>query len=303
MNKKTLHFIIGLTFLFNATHAQDFKKEFDNLFQKQDTLAQQLLLEKWEKVAPNDAELFVSNFNFYANKSRKEVIALGQDPQGDTVFQLMDQDSTKTDPVGFIYGEAYYDQQVVQKAFEWIRKGVKTHPNRLDMRFGEIYLYGELEDYSSFTTAIIETLDYSNKNQNKWIWSNNKPLDDAKDFMLGSIQSYQLQLYNTENNDLLNNMKQIATAVLKYYPDNIESLSNISIVFMIQKEYDKALESLLKAEKLNSNDPIVLSNIAHAYKLKNDTASAIKYYKKTIELGDEQMQEFAKRQIDLLQNK
>lgn len=303
MNRKILLLVFGLTLLFNAAHAQDFKKEFDDLFRKQDTLAQQLLLEKWEKVAPTDPELFVSNFNFYANKSRKEVVALGQDPKGDDVFELMDQDSTKTDPVGFLYGETYYDQQVVPKAFEWIRKGVKTHPNRLDMRFGEIYLYGELEDYSSFTTAIIETLNYSNTNQNKWSWSNNKPLEDAKDFMLGSIQSYQLQLYNTENDDLLNNMKQIATAVLKYYPDNIESLSNISIVFMIQKEYDKALESLLKAEKLNPNDPIVLSNIAHAYKLKNDTSNAIKYYEKTIELGDEQIQEFARRQIDLLKKK
>mgnify|MGYP003380295723 CR=1 FL=1 len=69
--------------------------------------------------------------------------------------------------------------------------------------------------------------------------------------------------YNTENDDLLDNMKRIAETVLKYYPDHIESLSNLSIVFMLQKQYDKALEPLLKAEKLNPKDYIVSVSYTH----------------------------------------
>jgi Tfp pilus assembly protein PilF len=98
-------------------------------------------------------------------------------------------------------------------------------------------------------------------------------------------------------------MKRIAEAVLKYYPEHIESLSNISIVFMLQKQYDKALDTLLKAEKLNPKDCIVLNNIAQTYKLKGDTINAIKYYKLTIQYGDDKAKNYANGQIEELLKK
>jgi len=98
-------------------------------------------------------------------------------------------------------------------------------------------------------------------------------------------------------------MKRIAETVLKYYPDHVESLSNLSIVFMLQKQYDMALEQLKKAEKLNQKDYIVLSNIAQAYKLKGNKKSAIKYYELTIKYGDEQTKQYAKEQIEELERK
>jgi len=85
-----------------------------------------------------------------------------------------------------------------------------------------------------------------------------------------SIQSYQLRLYNTGNDDLLENMREIANEVLKHYPNHIPSLSNISISYLLTGKFDKAIETLLKAEKINPKDFIVLSNIAHGYNLKGD---------------------------------
>jgi tetratricopeptide (TPR) repeat protein len=164
-------------------------------------------------------------------------------------------------------------------------------------------MFGQIEDYEKFTTEIINTVDYSATNKNKWTWTDSKPVDNPKDYFLSSLQDYQVQLYNTKNDDLLDNMKRIAETVLKYYPDHIESLSNLSIVFMLQKQYDKALEPLLKAEKINSKDYIVLSNIAQAYKLKGDNKNAIKYYELTIKYGDEQAKKYAQGQIDELKKK
>ena len=230
-------------------------------------------------------------------------MTLGQNPKGKEGFKIMDQDTTKKEPVAFMYGDTYYEPTLLSKGFDWISKGIKKHPNRLDMRFGKIYMFGQLEDYEKFTTEIITTIAYSNENKNKWTWSDSKPLDDPKEFMLSSIQNYQLQLYNTENDNLLDNMKRIAETVLKYYPDHVESLSNISIVFMLQKQYDKALEPLLKAEQTNPKDYIVLSNIAQAYKLKGDNKNAIKYYELTIKFGDEQAKKYAQGQIDELKKK
>lgn len=303
MNRQITFLLFGLTLLFNQVSGQTFKQQFNDLVSKKDTVGQQKLLEKWEKADNNDPELFVAYFNYFVIKSKNEIITLGQNPKGKDVLQIMDQDTTKKEPVGFIYGDTYYNPDLLSKGFDWINKGIKKHPNRLDMRFGKIYMFGQIEDYENFTKEIIKTIDYSAINKNKWTWADSKPLDDPKEFMLSSIQNYQVQLYNTENDDLLDNMKRIAETVLKYYPDHIESLSNLSIVFMLQKQYDKALEPLLKAEKLNPKDYIVISNIAQAYKLKGDTKNAIKYYELTIKHGDEQAEKYAQGQIDELKKK
>jgi len=300
---QTATLIFGLSLIFNQANGQTFKQQFNDLVSKKDTVGQQQLLEKWEKTDSNDPELFVAYFNYFVIKSKNEILTLGQNPKGNDVIQIMDQDTTKKDPVGFIYGDIQYNPDLLSKGFYWINKGVEKHPNRLDMRFGKIYMFGQIEDYENFTKEIIKTIDYSAISKNKWTWADSKPLDDPKEFMLSSIQTYQLQLYNTENDDLLNNMKSIAETVLKYYPDHIESLSNLSIVFILQKQYDKALQPLLKAEKLNPKDYIVLSNIAQVYKLKNDNTNAIKYYELTLEHGDEQAKKFALRQIEELKKK
>jgi tetratricopeptide (TPR) repeat protein len=303
MNRQITFLLFGLTILFNQLSGQTFKQQFNDLVSKKDGVGQQHLLEKWEKADNNDPELFVAYFNFYVIKSEKEIVALGQNHKGKDVLQIMDQDTTKKEPVAFMYGDTYYEPNLLSKGFDWISKGIKKHPNRLDMRFGKIYMFGQLADYEKFTTEIIKTIDYSNENKNKWTWADSKPLDDPKEFMLSSIQNYQLQLYDTENDKLLDNMKRIAETVLKYYPDHIESLSNLSIVFMLQKQYDKALEPLLKAEKLNPKDYIVLSNIAQAYKLKGDNKNAIIYYELTLKHGDEEAKKYAHGQIEELKKK
>jgi tetratricopeptide (TPR) repeat protein len=303
MNKKVTLLIFGLTLVFNQVFGQTFKQQFNEFVSKTDPLGQQQLLDKWEKSDSNDPELYIAYFNYFVKKSVKEVVTLGQNPEGNDVLQIMDKDSSKKEPVAYLYGDTYYDQNILKKGFDYIDKGLSKYPNRLDMRFGKIYLLGQIENYEKFTAEIINTIDYSHVNKNKWTWADNKPLGDPENFMLSSIQDYQLQLYNTENDNLIENMKRIAEAVLKYYPEHIESLSNISIVFMLQKQYDKALDTLLKAEKLNPKDCIVLNNIAQTYKLKGDTINAIKYYKLTIQYGDDQAKNYANGQIEELLKK
>jgi tetratricopeptide (TPR) repeat protein len=149
----------------------------------------------------------------------------------------------------------------------------------------------------------VKAIDYSSIIKNKWTWKENKLLEDPKNYMLGTIQSYQVQLYNTGNDFLLNYMSTIAKSVLKYYPDHIESLSNLSIVYLVNKDYKKAIETLSKAEKLSPSDYIVLGNLARAYQLDGDKTNAIKYYELEIKYGDQQAKEFAKNQIQDLQKK
>ena len=120
-------------------------------------------------------------------------------------------------------------------------------------------------------------------------------------FMLGTLQTYLKELYETEDDNLLPNMIQIGDAVLKYYKNNVEILSTTSVALMLTKNYDKAIDYLKQAEKINPKDYIVLNNIAQGYKLKGDKANAIKYYELTEKYGDEQAKQQARQNIKALQ--
>ena len=287
--------IIIISLISQVSFAQtDFQSEFAKLCKINDTISQKKILTKWEKQNPKDAELYTSYFNYYFLKSKKEVIALTTEkPKGEGLILKDSLNQT----AGYLGSQIYYDESNFNKSIEYINKGIGYFPNRLDMRFGKIYVYGVTENWKDFTTEIIKTVEYSNTNKNQWTWTNNEPVENPKDFFLGNIQSYVYQLYNTGNDSLLKNMREISETILKYYPNNIESLSNISVTYLLNKEYDKALKPLLRAEKLDPKDYIVLGNIAQAYKLKGDKKKSIEYYKKTAKYGDEKTKKYANEQI------
>lgn len=289
--------ILAFSILTNFCFGQEYKSQFDQLCQDGDTTKQIELLTKWESEDPKNPELFTSYFNYYFLKSKQEFVSMSTNqPKGENL-QL--QDSTGQ-VAGFLGSEIVYNPEILQKGFDKIDQGIKMYPNRLDMRFGKIYALGQVEDWENFTDEIVKTIQYSKKNNNNWTWTNNEKKENGKEFFLGSIQEYQLNLYETENDDLLKNMRTIAQEILKIYPDHIESLSNISITYLLKGEYDKGIEALLKAEKIDPKDGVVLSNIAHGYKLKGDIENSIKYYEKMLKLDDKRAVEFAKQQIEEL---
>lgn len=303
MKKQTTTIILSLTFIFSQAIGQTFKEHFTELASKKDTTGQIKLFEKWEKTNSNDPELYIAYFNYYVEKSRTDIITLGNNPKGEDVLAIMDKDTAKKNPVSYMYGDTHYNPVLLKKGFDYIDKGIMKNPTRLDLRFGKIYMYGQIEDYENYTTEVIKAIDYSEVIKNKWTWADNRQYEQTQKYFLGDIQNYVLQLYNTQDDSLLDNMKRIAEAVLKHYPDHIESLTNLSIVYLLKKDYDKALEKLLKAEQLDPKDAIVSSDIAQAYKLKGDNKNSIKYYELAIKNGDEQTIDFAKKQIEKLEKK
>jgi hypothetical protein len=255
---------------------ENFRTLFFEAFSNRDVEAQKSILTKWEKEDAGNAELYAAYFNYYSDLYRAEV------------FKTQDRNSTKA-------------VELMKNGMDWINKGIEQYPDRLDFRFGKIFMFSETEEFDKFTDEIIKTLEQSSAIDNKWTWANNTVIDKTpKKFMLTAIQEYQIRLYNTEQYD---DMKRISETVLKYYPDHIESMSNLSIVFMVQKQYDKAVEVLLKAKKIAPKDIIILSNTAHAYKLNNDSKNAIKYYKQVVKYGNAAEKHQAKQQIEELQKK
>jgi tetratricopeptide (TPR) repeat protein len=271
--------------------------EFNTAFQNGDTVKQKETLAKWQKADGKNPELFTSYFNYYFQRSRREILSLTQEqPKGES---LEFRDSTGNG--GYLGGGVAFDPKVLQSAFDKIDEGIKLYPDRLDMRFGKIYVLGEVEEWQRFTDEIIKTIRYSITNKNKWTWTNNVKKEDGEDFFFSGLQDYQVKLYNTQDDNLLPNIRSIAEEILKIKPDHVESLSNLGVTYLITQKYDEALVAFLHAEKNAPKDMIVLGNIAHTYKLKGNKQKAIEYYEKVISAGDSKMSDYAKKQIKELQ--
>lgn len=293
---KTILMLFIILFSSNSWGQTNYEK-FKNLFKGKETDKIQVLLNDWRKLNPNDPELYTSEFNYYFSNSKKEVISLQQSNPKKEAFQLTD---SIGNVAGYLTSNLSYDQNKLDKALNVIDQGIEKFPDRLDMRFGKIYALGEIEDYKNFTKAIIQTIDYSLKNNNKWLWTENKKQDDGENFMLKTVQTYLKQLYDTEDDNLLPNMIEMGEKVLKHYPNNIEILSTTSIALLLTENYDKAIIYLKKAEQINPKDFIVLNNIAQAYKIKGDKANSIKYYELTEKYRDEQAKYQAQQNIQQL---
>ncbi len=285
--------------LFVATciWGQDFEEQFNAAFQEQDTTQQRAVLMEWEREEPQNPELFTSYFNFYFRLAQQEVMTLTKEQPNGEYLTLEDSTGKTT---GYMVSNMSYQMDTLVKGFEKIDQGIALHPNRLDMRFGKIHVLGLVESWPALTEEIVKAIQYSAQNHNQWTWTHGEKRDEGENFFLSALQDYQLTLYNTNDDALLMNMRTIAQEVLKYYPNHVESLSNLSITYLLTKDYDKGLEALLKAESIKPGDGIVLSNIAQAYKLKGDISNARRYYAKMLELEDPQAVAFAKQQISLL---
>lgn len=294
--RKIFLFIL-LTAISNLVSGQTYYEKFKTLFQQNDTIKIASLLTEWEKMSPNDPELYTAAINYYFSNSKKEIVSVDKQQKSNESFQLTD---STGQVAGYINSSLDYDTEKLSKAIKYANTGIDKFPNRLDIRFGKCHILQQIGDYNNFTKEIIKTIDYSQVNKNNWLWTENKKQENGESSLLESIQSYLKQLYDTEDDNSLLNMIQIGEATLKIYKSNVEILSTTSVALLLTKNYDKAIEYLKQAENINPKDFIVLNNIAQGYKLKGDKANAIKYYELTEKYGDERAKLQARRNINEL---
>jgi tetratricopeptide (TPR) repeat protein len=300
-NKKLMpkrNTLLFLTMLPGFVFAQSNYEQFKNLFKNNDSIKIKSLLTEWEKTNPDDPELYTSAINFYFVNSRQEIISLQSDRKNKQGFELTDSTGKV---VGFLNSGMDFNREKLSKAIAYANKGIDKFPNRLDIRFGKCYILQQIEDWSNFAKELTRTIEYSQVNKNNWLWTENRQQIDGEHFFVETIQTYLKELYDTEDDNLLPYMIEIGEATLKYYHSSVEILSTTAVALMLTKNYDKALEYLQQAEKINPKDFIVLNNIAQGYKLKGDKANAIKYYRLTEKYGDEQAKQQAKENIKALE--
>ncbi|MFH2094161.1 MAG: tetratricopeptide repeat protein, partial [Bacteroidota bacterium] len=225
--------VICLIVFFIPGYSQNYYSEFSRHFQSNDTLKSREVLENWEKASPKDAELYTCWFNYYFKTAKKDYLTITQDTPEGEAFEISD---TTGKPVGYMVGQVYYDSLTLQKGLDKIDEGIALFPDRLDMRFGKTYAYGQVKYWDQFRDEIIKTVRYSGENNNEWTWTFNVKKEGGSEFFLKALQDYQVQIYNTGKNELLPYMREVAEEVLRLYPEHVESLTNLAITYLLEDE-------------------------------------------------------------------
>jgi tetratricopeptide (TPR) repeat protein len=292
--------IILVSCFISQGFGQDYKAKYIKLSNQKDNDKEVLsYLKEWEKAQPNNAELYVAYFNYYFNKSRSEIIHLETQPGPGENLSLKDS-TGKT--AGFIYGGYQYNDSLFLLGQRYVNEGIKRNPKRLDLYFGKIYTLGAVGKYDEYLKELLKVIDLSIKSNYNWIYTDDKKLDNPKEFFKGIIQGYCNELFNL-NPPRFELIKSISQKMITYFPQDVEYYSNIGSCYAMQKDYKKGLEYFLKANKLNPKDVIVLNNIAYSYEQMKDNNNAITYYDLIGKYGNEYDKKFSKQKIDELNSK
>jgi tetratricopeptide (TPR) repeat protein len=294
---KKLHFFIIFVFLMNFLYSND-KEIYLDLLHNNKLNKLKIHLEKWEKKDPKNPEMFIGYFNYYINKGSKSGVSIDKYPKGEQQLAITD---PKTDEViGYLNDTTIYNYDDIKNALIYINRGLSYSPNRLDMHFGKIHILGEIKDFKTQSQSLINLLELSTKNKNKWLWSDNEKISDAENFLLQNIQDYYSTWFNVSTEESMESVKKTASKQINLYPNNIFGYSNLAAYYIVKKDFNESLKHLIKAEKIDPNDIIIINNIAYCYKMINNKKMAKKYYNKMIQKGDKEAAEYAKKMLNEL---
>ncbi len=296
MKKLIIRIVVVLyAFSFKIVEAQNVYDNFYKALHEKDSATVEQILSEIRYSNDQSAERYIAEYNYWVNKAHvsEGPILSTELPEGVDVSGVFTLTDSMGNIAGYMYGVEYYDSLLTDSALLIISEGIQRHPNRLDMRFGKIYLLGQSGRWQSYTDEILSTLEHSAKNNNAWKYPNVTESMDT--ILIYSILDYEKALYSAlsksdtltvQDTMKIHYMRSIAQRMLRLYPHDVFSLNIMAVTYHVMGQEDSALVWLLRAEKVNPRDALVLLNIADTYNRLGDRKKEKIYLKKATKYGD-----------------
>jgi len=278
----------------NQDHIFDkkYQKTYENLFNEKEYNKILDHLQLWQKNEPNNPEMFIAYFNYFIYRNKFSGISIDKEKKGtEPTLAITDQQSGEI--VGYMNDSTQYDTDDVLTAVEYLNKGLIIAPNRLDMHFGKIHILNDIGFYEMAGKELFVTLETSKKINNNWLWANNEIIENGELFFIDNIQDYYSLWLNASTEEAYNQIKLCAEKQLELYPENIYAHNILAVYYSMNNQFQEALKYFLQAENINPDDCIVLTNIGRVYLNLNDKQKAEEYFRKVLQIGNEQDKQYA----------
>lgn len=194
-----------------------------------------------------------------------------------------------------------YDDEMSNKAFEYIDKGISYNPKRLDMYFGKAHFYYLRKDYKNQYELLKKVFDLDKKNKSQWLWANNTPAKEASIDFEKTMHGYIGRWLKEKSEDSIKYAKELSGEFVKYYPKNPVAYNDAAICCIYSNDLKSAKKYFKSAYELDKSDMIILANLAYISEDLGEKEDAKKYYKLLEQSTDEQYSSMAKRKLESLQ--
>ena len=250
----------------------------------------------WEKLYPNDAELFSVNANYYFMLAMDEVMVFSDEEPADRESMAVEDEDGN---VRYMSSVIQFDQKQLDQATGTLAKGIAKFPDRVDLRLGKVSMHLNANEYGAAVQEVKSALERSVVNKNKWTGTLDDPVEsDGVAFLRDCVQDYLSALLEADELPAAEDM--IDTAV-KLYPKDAIFLTDKASVRYFSGDLQNALKYFLSAQDCAPDDLLITNNIAHVYEELGDTQNALKTYRKLVD--DRQYGRSASNAIKRLENK
>lgn len=302
--KKVVFIILCALLSVNSIFAERRIVEFWNLMGEKKYDEVENFLGDWEQEDKKDAELYVAYFNFYLQKATQNQMYFETELPPNCKSYMKGQNENGEE--GYMCFITKYDDEMSNKAFEYIDKGISYNPKRLDMYFGKAHFYYLRKDYKNQCELLKKVFELDKKNKSQWLWANNTPAKEAGvDFektMHGYIGNWLKEKWLKEKTeDSIKYAKELSVEFVKYYSKNPVAYNDAAISCIYSNDLKAAKEYFKSAYELDKSDMIILANLAYISEDLGETEDAKKYYKLLEQSTDEQYSSMAKQKLESLQ--
>ena len=297
MNIMKTKLFLFLLLLPLSLSAQGYEELFIKAFQTNDTLSMKKVINLWQQAQSNDPELYTAKFNYYVYLAQNRSIEISYDePEGEYTPYFDSINNLQA----YLIESISFNPLKLEPGITIIDSALALYPNRLDLYFGKIYVFGESNQYERQFYTALQMLEQNKKNPSDWLWYKNETIDNVKEFFLSNVQSFLLSLFEIGSPDLLAIIRDISMALSEQYPQETMPLANIGSSYAMVGDYEQALTWFLKADKLQPNEVVILVNLARLYELTNKRDEAMAAYQKILIYGDSEHREYANQNLQRL---
>jgi tetratricopeptide (TPR) repeat protein len=240
-------------------------------------------LEQWESAEPKNPELYIGYFNYY--------VRLGAVQGTGTIWENGQ----------LVYvPKIIYQIENVNKGIEYLDRGLRFTPNRIDMYWGKLELLMEIDDYARAGKTLYDLIELSPRYNNEWLLADNRRVQNGAEYFCNYIVRFFSRATEANIPASMEMVRVCGEKLIKVYPRSIYGYNIMGNYYFIAGKKEEALNSFLSAEKINNRDCIILINIGRMHAELGNSSKAREYFRKVLDIGNGDEKRMAQYYLDSL---